>query len=350
MQCKILFDSCSAGASFRSALGYCSAASANVRRGLSHVSTEFSFRAVAALASLSLFACGTSSPAAACRVGADCASGICGGDGTCFVSSGGDASPNLDGATGADGQVVMNDAGIDGSNGICDPNTDDVITRAEAPVGPGLHATFAVARSVTIPTTAGVMNPDGSRTWDYSGALTGDHTLVIDTAAPGGQSFSSSFPSATYTARLSDSATFLGVFQTTPSSLLLLGVVSPDSPDAGPQTKITYATPIITLAFPLQKDATWTTTSNASGTAQGTSVFYTESYSSKVDATGSLKTPFGTFHVLRVNVVRTSTSLPAIRSFVFMTDCFTTVARIVSNDFEASPEFTTAAEIQRLSP
>ena len=59
--------------------------------------------------------------------------------------------------------------------------------------------------------------------------------------------------------------------------------------------------------------------------------------------------PRTTFHVLRVNVVRTG-FLPAIRTFVFMTDCFTTVARIVSNNFEASAEFTTAAEVQRLSP
>jgi hypothetical protein len=306
------------------------------------VSTESSFRAIAAVASVSLFGCSASNPAAACRVGADCASGVCGSDGTCFVSSGGDAGPNLDGAADADAQTTTRDAGIDGSNGICDPNADDIITRAETPVGPGLHATFAVARNVTLmPTTAGVMNPDGSRTWDYSGALAGDHALVLDTAAPGGQWYSSAFPSATYTVRL---------FQTTPSALLLLGVVSPDSPDAGPQTKLTYATPITTLAFPLQKDATWTTTSNVSGTAQGTPVTYLESYTSKVDATGSLKTPFGTFHVLRVNVVRTSNFLPAIRTFVFMTDCFTTVARIVSNNLEASPEFTTAAEVQRLSP
>ena len=313
------------------------------------MSTESSFRAIAAVASISLFGCSASTPAAACSVGADCVSGVCGSDGTCAVSSGGDAGPRLDGAADTDARTTR-DAGIDGSNGICDPNTDDVITRAEAPFGPGLHATYAVASgNVTIPTTAGVMNPDGTRTWDYSGALTGDHALLLDTAAPGGQWYSSAFPSATYTVRLSDSANLLGVFQTTPSSLLLLGVVSPDSPDAGAQTKLTYATPITTLAFPLQKDATWTTTSNVSGTAQGTAVFYSETYTSKVDATGSLKTPFGTFHVLRVNVVRTG-FLPAIRTFVFMTDCFTTVARIVSNNFEASAEFTTAAEVQRLSP
>ena len=132
--------------------------------------------------------------------------------------------------------------------------------------------------------------------------------------------------------------------------LSLLGVVTPDTPDAGAQTEITYATPIVTLAFPLQKAATWTTTSNVTATVSGIPTYYIETYTSTIDATGTLKTPFGTFKVLRIGVVLARNTVTTVRSFVFITECFTTVARVVSTNFETAAEFTNAAEIQRLSP
>lgn len=254
------------------------------------------------------------------------------------------------GATDAasDGPITSND-GQAGDGGVCAPNNDGVITSAEAPFGPGLHATFLVAQNVTVD-TAGVANPDGTRTWDYSGALAGDQKILIDTELPTGKWFSSAFPTASYTARLSATTNLLGVFKIVPNALQLLGVVTPDTPDAGAQTEITYATPITTLAFPLQKAATWTTTSNVTATVSGVPAYYVETYTSTVDATGTLKTPFGTFKVQRVSVILARNTVTTVRTFVFMTECFTTVARVVSNNFETTAEFTTASEIQRLSP
>ena len=65
-----------------------------------------------------------------------------------------------------------------------------------------------------------------------------------------------------------------------------------------------------------------------------------------------MKTPFSTFPVLRIRVSRiaflngiTTTS----HRFVFVTECFGTVATMVSNNGETVDEFTTAAEVSRLA-
>jgi hypothetical protein len=128
-------------------------------------------------------------------------------------------------------------------------------------------------------------------------------------------------------------------------------VVSPTS--AAPQTKLTYASPIPAVKLPLQLDLAWTATSAVSGTASGIAAFYNESYDVKVDAKGKAITPFGEFSVLRVRTVLTRTvgALPTItRSFGFVAECFGTIATITSNANETATDFTTAAEIRRLSP
>ena len=89
------------------------------------------------------------------------------------------------------------------------------------------------------------------------------------------------------------------------------------------------------------------------GFAQGVLANYTEKYSYQVDAHGTLKTPFGDFPVLRTRVVLTRTLgllTTVVRTYLFTTECFGTVASIVSKDNEQKAEFTSAAEVQRLSP
>ena len=100
-------------------------------------------------------------------------------------------------------------------------------------------------------------------------------------------------------------------------------------------------------------NATWMTTSTVTGVAQGLPVAYYETYQSSVDAFGSLKTPYAVFDVLRVNTLLTRMVggvTSTIRTFAFVTDCFGTIATIVSNTDELTTEFTSAAEITRLAP
>ncbi|MBI5479648.1 MAG: hypothetical protein HY906_12365, partial [Deltaproteobacteria bacterium] len=241
------------------------------------------------------------------------------------------------------------DAGGDGAPITCSPDDDGVITRAEMPLKAGLHATFRVATDAVVDTAG---TPQGSgRRWDLTAALDGDHALLSETRPLAGTWFAGKFGGATYAARLSDGNDLLGVFEVTADALLLRGVVSPD--DGLTRTELTYDPPVTVLAFPLQSDATFSTTSIVSGLASGLWSAYGEKYESQVDAEGELRTPFGDFHVLRVRTVltRTVAMIPTVsRTFAFVTDCFGTVATVRSRDNETAVEFTQAAEVWRLSP
>jgi hypothetical protein len=251
--------------------------------------------------------------------------------------------------------------GVDG--GLCVPNNDGTITRDEVPMLAGLHANFEFAENVTV-NSAGVMNANGSYAWDLTGPFqpsatkpsTADHTVLVTTNDPTAQWFSSAFPGATYTTKLSDTATLLGIFQGTSSALQLLGVASPTSGNG--QTELTYKTPIAVLALPMMLGSTWTTNSVVTGTAEGLVSDYTEEYVNKVDAQGTLKTPYGTFNVLRVQTTLTRNDLgivQVIRSFSFVAECFGSIASLVSQTATAPAaappvNFTDASEVQRLTP
>ena len=325
------------------------------------------------VASLAIFAggaCSSSSPQ--CHVGADCASGACNSSGQCIpaTTDGGDSGGGgvEAGKEAAVESGVEASPGDDGGSG-CKPNNDGTITRAEVPMIAGLHASFLMApaggsttETVTM-NTAGTPQADGTVDWDFSGGLTGDHTVVITTDAPQGQWFSAQFAQATYTSLLSDRAAFLGVYQASASALLLQGVVNPTN--ASPQTQLSYAPAAEILAVPLQVGSTWTSTSTVSGTADGVTLVsgvnsYTEKYDSTVDAKGKLKVPYGTFQVLRVQTTLTRTIVPVTdvqttQTMSFIAECFGPVAKLTSQTTTApqavpGDAFTTVAEAWRLSP
>ncbi len=309
-----------------------------------------------------LAGCGDSTDGRVCSVNADCASMLCLADGTCApigtdsgtsdsatmedgaMPDGGDADSAADSATPTDGS--MGDSSIPG----CSANHDGVITRDEVPLMAGLRANFRTANDVTV-STAGDNIGGGRRRWDLSGDLDGDHAVLVETLDPSGYWFAGDFPEASYVSRLNDTDDLLGVFQITPSELALLGVASPD--DSLTATNVSHDPPVTTLAFPLSAGATWDTSATVSGTNLGLIAAWTEDYTSEVDAEGELITPFGTFEVLRVKVVLERTVgllVTTVRTFLFVSECFGTVAAITSQDNERRAEFTTAAEVRRLAP
>jgi len=218
------------------------------------------------------------------------------------------------------------------------------------PLMAGLKATFKVATNATIDTT-GAKQPDGTRIWDLTPALSGDHSVIVETLPLDGAWYAADFAGASYATRLSDSATLLGVFEVTEKGLFLRGVVSPE--DGATATKLTYDPMVKVLAFPMKKGDTWQTTATVSGTASGFAAYYTETYKSEVDAAGTAKTPFSDFSVLRVATDLTRTLglvVTTTRTFAFATECFGTVGTIGSQSNETGKEFTSAAEVRRLSP
>ena len=319
---------------------------------------------VLALFVLILAGCGSASPA--CRVGADCASGACRADGQCEPMPG--RRVDADGADGvvADAESPAPDVAEGTDEGpdpvapdstpaedagpvLCTQDNDGVITRAEVPLAAGLHATFKVALDTDVSTTGTL---DGAkRTWDLSAMLPGDHGVLLETQPLTGKWFAADFAGATYAAKLSDTADVLGVFEVTDTALFMRGIVSPD--DGLLATKLTYDPPVKVLVFPLKAGATWKTVATVTGTTAGVLSYFTETYESQVDAAGTVVTPYGSFQALRVRVTLdrlVGLLATRVRSFLFVAECFGTVATVTSKDNEADVEFTAAAEVRRLAP
>jgi hypothetical protein len=279
---------------------------------------------------------------------------MCTAEGTCAApggsnggtSSSGDSGPSTTDAPTDGGGSSSGDATVPG----CSPNKDGVITRAEVPIQAGLKATFRVAEDVDVD-TAGTPGANGARTWDFSGALANDANVIIETMALTNKWYAPKYSGATYASKLRTSSDLVGVFETAPATLALRGVVSPE--DGVYRTELAYDPSVSVLSFPLKMDDTWTSDTSVSGVAEGYPVSYTEKYESVVDAKGSLKTPLGTFDVLRVRVLLTRTVgfvTTKVRTFAFVTECYGTIATVTSGDNEGDEEFTHALEIKRIAP
>jgi hypothetical protein len=342
-----------------------------------------------------LFAC--PGPQVDCRVGADCASGVCLRDGTCGPveevdggtgggtgggsgggtatgggtgggSVGGGGGTTSGGGTGGgSGGGNVSGGGAGGGMVGCLPNNDGRIDRGEVFFQPGLRATFKISGPATFD-TAGTMAADGGRQWDFTPALAGDSSRLVETKPLTGAWYESSYPDAGYVSELGQGSDLLGVFAATPTALYLQGVVSPA--DGTSSTKIFYTPWVKVLQFPLQAGGSWGTTSTVSGKYQGFTIgnaafgtglpFQEETYTSNVDRAGDALTPFSNFAALRVRTVMVRstrvytlnpwTPILTLRSFNWNTECFGTVATLTSTDNESSTEFTSAAEVRRLSP
>jgi hypothetical protein len=232
----------------------------------------------------------------------------------------------------------------------CVPNHDGLIERDEVTVRAGLHATFRVAEEVSVD-VAGTEESDGSRVWDLSGSLPGDHSVLVELRSLEGTWFGAEFPEAEYFSRLSDSEDEHGVFGVDDDGLYLQGVVTPDE-DGYMRTELAYEPPAQILKFPLEQGSTWSTEADMSGWYNGGWWTGTEDYQSQVDAHGTLKTPFGDFEVLRVRTDTTRTVGLLVTEqilYTFVAECFGTVATIRSKEDEDDPQFDEAAEVRRLS-
>ncbi len=319
-----------------------------------------------------------------CLVNADCASGVCGPGGQCVApdigsSDGGeDVAPRFQsedaasdsGAAQADDAShdagagtdtgTNNDSAAEPDNGsttadsgtpiTCKPDHNGTIERHEAPYGANLQATFRIATNVQV-SSAGKEQADGSRVWDFGGAMTGDHDAKVKTLAVKGTWFAKHFAGATYAAQFVEDDPLLGVFELTSKALLLRGVVSPD--DGLLATRLTYDPPVEVLAFPLKADKTWQRKATVTGLANGVMALATETYASKVDAHGIAKTPFGNFPVLRVSTLldrQVGLLKTRLRTQLFAAECFGTVASLRSHSGEESVDFVNAAELRRLTP
>lgn len=321
-----------------------------------------------------------------CRVAADCASGICLPDGRCALFPEGDGEvlvpdapdvapdgettddvepgdvldsdsseaetadslPPDTGETADSSETATPDTDASDTNQSCLPQGDGRVTRAEVPIAPGLQATFLVASDVEFDTRG---DAQAAVRWDLEQSFAGDTKVLVTTLDPANTWYGPLFPTATYATRLADGEDLLGVFEAKDDGLYLLGVVSPE--DGLFRTELTYDPPAKLMAYPLELDTTWTSTSSVSGLTSGVLTFASETYEGLVDARGVLATPFADFDALRVVLTLdrwVGAALYFDVSQLFVTECFGTVATLRSEAYVSGPEMTTLGELRRLSP
>lgn len=255
---------------------------------------------------------------------------------------------------GSDAQHVADANG--GNDGICQPAGDGVIRRDRVPLETGQSAPFLFGLDVPV-NTAGE-DIEGVRTWDLSAEGDGDFEEEVILKDPDDFWFGEVFPDATYATALSadDDTDELGVFEVTDDALLLVGLASPD--DGLYRTELTYDPPVTVLSFPFEEGDQWEVETEAEGSFGGNHFHsHDEVYETVVDAAGDMITPYGTFPVLRVNTLREQEVwmgglvwvTTEVRTMAFVSECFGTVARIISEEDEEEEEFDHAAEVMRLS-
>lgn len=222
-----------------------------------------------------------------------------------------------------------------------------MVRRGEAPFGPGLRARYATTYDVPVD-TAGVDLGGGRRRWSWGDAMPGDRPLDLITEPLDGRWFADRYPGASYVTRLGAATDLLGVFRISETALELLGVVSPT--EGIGRTQLTYDPPVRVLVFPLERGTRWTSTSAVTGLGQGLAVNYRETYESEVDARGEVVTPYAPFEALRVRTTLTrdlTFSRTTVRQYLFVAECFGTVATVISGENEPDVEFDRAAELRR---
>lgn len=268
----------------------------------------------------------------------------------------GDASAQPDAADAAPSDVKLdvNDQDIKipdtGNPGVCTPNHDGTVVRAEVQLAAGLAAPYLVAQDVAVD-LAGVPGEEGKLIWDFAKGFAGDKPVQVKTLDVPSQWYGSYYPGATYAARLNESTDLMGIFKLTDDALLLMGAASEKSGLLA--TRITYDPPVATLQFPLSVGSKWTVKSSASGQLNGVITAWSEQVEVSVGAYGILKTPMGNFPVLRVEA-KTEKVLglftTVYRSVAFLAECFGVVGKADSAANEKNALFTNAAEVRRIAP
>lgn len=308
-----------------------------------------------------------------CRVDAECASGRCLPDGSCgepatasadvgagsrfgdAAQSGNDAS--ADGVSGSDAAATdagATDAASSNPGGtaafLCKPDHDGKVDRKEMHFAAGLSAPFRVARDAKFQAAGEDLVGQG-KVWDLVGPFEGDEDLAIATLPVQGAWFEADFVGATYAAQLDTGSPLLGVFEATGDRLLLRGVVSPENDLF--KTSLTYDPPAVVLQFPLDLGTSFQSVSEVKGFKDGVYSIWYETWSSKVDSKGAVKTPFGNFPALRVQTTLTrkvGVMDFVTRSLAWVAECYGTVASARSPLGASSVDFPVADELRRIAP
>lgn len=240
----------------------------------------------------------------------------------------------------------------------CTPNLDGKIDASEMPTVFGLAVSYVasppnVTRAVDLVGTGAI---SGTYSWDFGVSFADDVAITLTATQLGGLWFQASFPTADFVSPIDDAATTLGVYQSSSSALLLLGIASASATPASQKTLIVYQPPVVALQYPLSPGTHWSSTGVVTGgTLAGLPYDGQDLYDVTDDAMGALTLHdflFDQVHRVRTTVTTQPSAGKQIvtRQVDFLGECFGQVVHVVSQTNEPDADFTTAAALRRLAP
>ncbi len=239
----------------------------------------------------------------------------------------------------------------------CVPNLDGRIDASELPIALGVPESFVVSpqgttRSVDV---AGAESDGGQRVWDWSVDYGDDELATLSASALAGKWYASSFPQGQFVLPFDPADENEAVYSADSTAVWLWGIASSQPNPTSGETLLPYTNPVPVYEFPLQKGSDWSATGEVqNGTLQGLPYAGIDSYQFAVEDQGILELPDLTFtQAMALHITLTTT--PAVgaplttREVSFVFECFGEVARATSLPNETNDDFTTAAELRRLS-
>jgi hypothetical protein len=239
----------------------------------------------------------------------------------------------------------------------CVPNLDGMITAAELQPALGASETFLVSPPGTAEPVNldGMVDSAGQRVWNWSTSLASDDSFILTPQALGSQWYASSYPGGQFVLPYDAANTLEAVYSETEQAIFLHGIASTAENPSDGKTLVVYGSPVILYQFPIENGASWTSSGTSmNATLKGLPYAGTDTYDTQVDASGVMVLPDYTFtQVFRtrtlVTVAPVAGETTTQRQVSFLFECFGEVARATSQINEPDPDFTTAAEIRRLS-
>ncbi len=239
----------------------------------------------------------------------------------------------------------------------CLPNLDGRIDASELQVAIGAPATYLVSAPGTTQAVdlKGQVNTDGNTVWDYSQALASDVSVTIAASPLSGKWYQASFPDGQWAAPIDVGDTVEGVYSADSTAIYLQGLASTvESPKEG-KTLVVYGQPVALYRFPLKVGSTWVSIGTVTGgMLHGLPYAGTDTYAVADDAVGEMN--LHDYLFTQVHRIRTTATVSpsageaaTTQQTSFLFECFGEVVRATSKVGETNDDFTTAAEVRRLS-
>jgi len=237
----------------------------------------------------------------------------------------------------------------------CVPDLDGKIAADELQPALGVAAKYLVSpagsrRSVDLEGET----KNGTRVWDWSRERDGDQSLEIAARGIEDAWYADSFPNGEFALPVDLAGSIDGIYRTTDSRMLLLGLASrEESPDEG-KTLLPYESPVEVYRFPIEKGEQWLSVGDVeNGKLQGVTYAGKDTYRVEVREVGEMRLPdFGFEQVHRVDTqvtVEAPGGTVQHRQVSFLAECFGEVARATSPDGVTEVNFDGAEQVRRLA-